>query len=233
MRRNGPDKVPTTRPTRRSLRLPLDAELPGMAALVVVALGAAVYFDSVVGRLDLATVQLLDRLRTDDVAALATGITELGATRSIVVVTLVGVASLVVRGSWHGAVAVAVSVTATQAVVYGIKALVARGRPPDSTAVVDAAGYAFPSAHAASGVALYGLLALFVLRRLEGRIRVAVSVLAVVCVGSLGLTRVYLGAHYPSDVLAGWLVGALVAAGAWSLGRALCARAPYRAIPSA
>jgi undecaprenyl-diphosphatase len=203
-----------------------------MAALVVVALGAAVYFDSIVGRLDLATVRLLDRLRTDDIAALATGITELGATRSIVVVTAVCVGLLLLRGHWHGAVAVAVSVTATQAVVYGIKALVARGRPPDSTAVVDAAGYAFPSAHAASGVALYGLLALFVLRRLDGRIRLAVSVLAVVGVASLGLTRVYLGAHYPSDVLAGWLVGALVAAGAWSLGRALCTPASSRAIPS-
>lgn len=192
-----------------------------MAVLVVAALGAAVYVDSVVGRLDLAAVQLLHRLRTDDVTALATGITELGATRSIVLVTAVCVASLLLRGYWHGAVALAVSVSATQAVVYGIKALVARGRPPASTAFVDAAGYAFPSAHAASGVALYGLLALFLLRRLDGRPRVAVCAVALLGVVSLGLTRVYLGAHYPSDVLAGWLVGTLVAAGAWTLARAL------------
>ena len=224
--------MPPTRPTRRSLRLPVGAQLPAVAVLVVASLGAAVYFDSIVGRLDLATVQLLDRLRTDELAALATGITELGATRSIVLVAAVGVGSLLLRGHWHAAVAVAVSVTATQAVVYGIKALVARGRPPASTAVVDAAGYAFPSAHAASGVALYGLLALFLIRRLDGRTRVAFCALAFVAVGSLGLTRVYLGAHYPSDVLAGWLVGALVAAGAWSLGRVICAPPASRAVPS-
>ena len=91
----------------------------------------------------------------------------------------------------------------------------------ESDDIVDAAGYAFPSAHAASGVALYGLLALFLLRRLDGRPRVAVCAVALVGVVSLGLTRVYLGAHYPSDVLAGWLVGTLVAAGAWTLARAL------------
>lgn len=213
----------------RGLRFPAGSRLYGVAALAVGALGAAVYSDSAVGRLDLATVKLLDRLRTDDITALATGITELGATRSIVLVTAVGVASLLLRGHWHGAVSIAVSVTATQAVVYGIKALVARGRPPASTAFVDAAGYAFPSAHAASGVALYGLLALLVLRRFDGRVRLAVCALAFVGVGLLGLTRVYLGAHYPSDVLAGWLVGALVAAGAWSLGRALCAPRPLAA----
>jgi undecaprenyl-diphosphatase len=230
--RNAPDLTRTIRLTSRRLQLPVHAQLPAVAVLVVVALGAAVYVDSIVGRLDLAAVRLLDRLRTDDIAALATGITELGATRSIVLVTAVCVGLLLLRGHWHGAVAVAVSVTATQAVVYGIKALVARGRPPASTAVVDAAGYAFPSAHAASGVALYGLLALFLLRRLDGGTRVVFCAFAVAAVGLLGLTRVYLGAHYPSDVLAGWLVGALVAAGAWSLGRVICAPPASRAVPS-
>jgi membrane-associated phospholipid phosphatase len=206
------------------------ARLCGLAGLVVAALGLNVYVGTVVGRLDLAAVQLLDRLRTEDVTALATGITQLGATPSVILVTCVSVAFLLLRGHWHGAVALTVAVTATQAVVYGIKALVARARPPDSAAFVDAAGYAFPSAHAASGVALYGLLALFLLRRLDGRTRVTVCGIALVGVGSLGLTRVYLGAHYPTDVLAGWLVGALVAAAAWALARAVCTRLPRIAV---
>ena len=206
--------------------LTLGVPLYGAAIILVVVLGTAVYVDSALVRLDLAAVKLLHRLGTDEITALATGITDLGATRSIFLVMAVTAGSLVLRGLWAGAVTVAVSVTATQAVVYGIKALVARGRPPAASSFVDAAGYAFPSAHAASGVALYGLLSLFVLRRLRGRVRIAAGALALLGVGSIGLTRVYLGAHYPSDVLAGWLVGAIVAAGAWQLGRLLRARLP-------
>lgn len=210
------------------LRLPLY----GAATVVVVVLGAAVYVDSALVRLDLAAVKLLHRLGSDEITAVATGITDLGATKSIFLVAAVTAGSLVLRGYWHGAVTVAVSVTATQAVVYGIKALVARGRPPATSSFVDAAGYAFPSAHAASGVALYGLLSLFVLRRLRGHVRIAAGAVALLGVGTLGLTRVYLGAHYPSDVLAGWIVGAVVAAGAWQLGRILRARLPRPATAS-
>lgn len=207
-------------------RLPLPSGVPlfGLATAVVAGLGAAVYVDSALVRIDLAVVELLHRLGTDDVTALATGITELGATKSVFLVGAVTAASLLLKGYWHGAVSVAVSVTATQAIVHGIKTLVMRERPPASASLVDAAGYAFPSAHAASGVALYGLLAFFLIRRCRGHVGTAVCALALVGVGSLGLTRVYLGAHYPSDVLAGWLVGAVVAAGAWQLARLLRAR---------
>lgn len=216
-------------PSSLRLRPRPGAPLCCAATAVVAALGAAVYLDSALVRLDLAAVRLLHRLSFDEATALATGITDLASTTTVLFVASAAAASLALRGHWHGAISVAVSVGATQIVVYGIKALVARGRPPASSAFVDAAGYAFPSAHAASGVALYGLLALLTLRRLNGRVQVAAGALALVAVGSIGVTRVYLGAHYPSDVLAGWLVGAVVAAGAWSLASALRTRLPRRA----
>lgn len=216
-------------PSSLRLRPRPGAPLCCAATAVVAALGAAVYLDSALVRLDLAAVRLLHRLSFDEATALATGITDLASTTTVLFVASAAAASLALRGHWHGAISVAVSVGATQIVVYGIKALVARGRPPASSAFVDAAGYAFPSAHAASGVALYGLLALLTLRRLNGRVQVAAGALALVAVGSIGVTRVYLGAHYPSDVLAGWLVGAVVAAGAWSLASALRTLLPRRA----
>ena len=197
------------------------APLYCLATIGVAVLGLAVYLNSALVRVDLAVVRLFHRLGSDELTPLASGITELGATTSVLLVASVAAAAMLLRGHWHGALAVLVSVGATQAIVFGIKALVARARPPASSAWIDAAGHAFPSAHAASGMALYGLLALFTLQRLHGPARVAAAAVALVGVGSIGLTRVYLGAHYPSDVLAGWLVGAVVAAGAWQLGRAL------------
>lgn len=201
-----------------------------LAAAVVVVLWAAVQADSALVRLDAAAVGLLHRVASEDVTALAAGVTALAGTTAVLLVAAVAAGSLLLRGQWHSAMSLVLSVGGTQAIVYGIKELVARARPPASTSFVDAAGHAFPSAHAASSVALYGLLAMFLFRRVHGRARGAAVALTVAGVGVIGLTRIYLGAHYPSDVLAGWLVGAIVAVGAWQLARSLRGRVPEPAI---
>ncbi|MEU9364301.1 phosphatase PAP2 family protein [Streptomyces avermitilis] len=96
-----------------------------------------------------------------------------------------------------------------------LKAAVGRARPvwPDP---VDSAHYtAFPSGHAMTATVVCGLL-LWLLRLYgAGRAlwRTGVALAAVSVVG-VGLTRVWLGVHWPSDVLGGWLLGALVVAGA-------------------
>ncbi|WP_320784068.1 phosphatase PAP2 family protein [Streptomyces sp. CRN 30] len=99
------------------------------------------------------------------------------------------------------------------AVSQGLKAAVGRERPvwPDP---VDSAHYAaFPSGHAMTATVVLGLL--LWLLRLYGAGRVlwltALSV-AVVSVVGVGLTRVWLGVHWASDVLGGWLLGALTVA---------------------
>lgn len=192
-----------------------------LAAAAVALLWAAVRVDSALVALDRATVGLLHGIATDDVTALAAGVTAVAGTTAVFLVAGVAAAFLVLRGQWHGALSLGLAVAGTQGIVLAIKELVARARPPASSALVDAAGHAFPSAHAASSVALYGLLTFLLVRRVGGRARTAAIVLTLAGVGVIGLTRIYLGAHYPSDVLAGWLVGAVVAVGAWQLGRSV------------
>jgi undecaprenyl-diphosphatase len=107
--------------------------------------------------------------------------------------------------------AVAVAAVAQQA----LKALVARPRPvwPDP---VDHARYAaFPSGHAMTAAVCCGLL-LWVLHRHGPGPRVwrAAVAVAVVSVVGVGLTRVWLGVHWLSDVVGGWLLGALAVAAA-------------------
>ncbi|GCD39183.1 phosphatase PAP2 family protein [Streptomyces chrestomyceticus JCM 4735] len=102
------------------------------------------------------------------------------------------------------------------ALQQALKALVGRQRPewPDP---VDSAHYAaFPSGHAMTA-AVAGGLALWLLRLSGARRRWlwAAAVLVGVSVAGVGLTRVYLGVHWATDVLGGWLLGgALVAAAA-------------------
>ncbi|WP_445529173.1 phosphatase PAP2 family protein [Streptomyces cyslabdanicus] len=105
---------------------------------------------------------------------------------------------------------------AGQAVRYGVMELVARPRPPRQDWAAHASGWSFPSGHTATSALTAGLVILAVTARAPRR-RTAVR-LVVGCWGALvGLTRVYLGVHWFTDVVGGWLFAA-----GW-LGVCLCA----------
>ncbi|HET9677023.1 MAG TPA: VTT domain-containing protein, partial [Solirubrobacterales bacterium] len=95
----------------------------------------------------------------------------------------------------------------TQIGIDGIKAAVDRPRPPDP--LVSSSGSSFPSGHAAHSVFYLWLAVTIVLRLRPGMARGAAVVTAgFVLTALIGLSRVYLGVHYLSDVSGGWALGA-------------------------
>lgn len=119
------------------------------------------------------------------------------------------------RSAWWTALWLAATCALGTLLQQALKALVGRPRPvwPDP---VDSARYAaFPSGHAMTATVVCGLLLWLLHRYGAGRVvwRTAM-VLAVISVAGVGLTRVWLGVHWPSDVVGGWLLGALVVAAA-------------------
>ncbi|MEU0598542.1 phosphatase PAP2 family protein [Streptomyces sp. NPDC006393] len=107
-----------------------------------------------------------------------------------------------------------------QAVRHGVMELVARPRPPRPDWEAYASGWAFPSGHTTTSALTAGLLILAIVVRAP-RGRTALCLVAG-CWGVLvGLTRVYLGVHWFTDVLGGWLFAA-----GW-LGMWLCAAARW------
>lgn len=94
-----------------------------------------------------------------------------------------------------------------------VKELTHRARPPAGQAVGHWSGYAFPSGHTTKATAVYGMLAALLAATTPrwGR-KVAVWTAAVVLAGLVGLSRLYLGAHWLTDVLGGLALG-----GAWLL----------------
>ncbi|WP_043668931.1 phosphatase PAP2 family protein [Streptomyces xylophagus] len=121
---------------------------------------------------------------------------------------------LVWRSSaWWTALWLAATCALGTVLQQGLKALLDRPRPvwPDP---VDSAHYAaFPSGHAMTATVVCGLL-LWLLHHYDAGRAVwrTAMVLAVISVAGVGLTHVWLGVHWPSDVLGGWLLGALVVA---------------------
>ena len=67
--------------------------------------------------------------------------------------------------------------------------------------------YSFPSGHAFGTVVLYGLLSYLAFKRIGGSSEVLLGVILIGLIFITGVSRVYLGTHYPSDVVAGWLLG--------------------------
>ncbi|GGJ07938.1 hypothetical protein GCM10010121_017840 [Streptomyces brasiliensis] len=98
-------------------------------------------------------------------------------------------------------------------VQQALKAAVDRPRPIWQDPVDSAPYAAFPSGHAMTATVVCGLL-LWLLHRFDaGRaLRRTAVALAVVSVAGVGLTRVWPGVHWPSDVVGGWLLGALLVA---------------------
>ena len=70
--------------------------------------------------------------------------------------------------------------------------------------------YSFPSGHALASFCFYSVLAGLIAHRVKSmRLRLAVGVLAALIIAAIGLSRIYLGMHYPSDVVAGYLAAAM------------------------
>jgi undecaprenyl-diphosphatase len=109
---------------------------------------------------------------------------------------------------------------------WALKLAFDRPRPDIVPHLREVASSSFPSGHAMTSAAVYLTLGTLLMRLAQGRLAkfycIAVAMLATLLVGS---TRVFLGVHYPTDVLAGWLLGLSWALVCWMIERALERRA--------
>lgn len=95
----------------------------------------------------------------------------------------------------------------------GLKAFYQRARPEPFFEYALPSSYSFPSGHALGSFCFYGILAWIVVRNAEhAGSKWAAAIAAAVMIFAIGLSRIYLGVHYPSDVVAGYL-----AATVWTL----------------
>lgn len=142
--------------------------------------------------------------------ALMRGATRLGNgdLRSILAV-LLAIALLAVRRRLE-ALALIVAGLTIPAAVEITKALTARPRPHLTAWLDSPVTLSFPSGHAANSTVVYGALAIIAWRLFGPRAGVPAALAAAVLCAAIGVSRVYLGVHWPSDVAAGWALG-----GAW------------------
>lgn len=148
----------------------------------------------------------------------AADITDLGGGVVLTLIVTIVVGFLLVQRLWLTALATVLATLTGGWVIELVKGMVLRARPELVPHLVSANGYSFPSGHATASAVCYLTLAALAGQVTPDRAaRLYLLVAAVLLVGAIGCSRVYLGVHWPSDVLAGWLFGALWAIGWWRI----------------
>lgn len=213
--------------SRLVLRLlgPTENELPVLALLIAIPVGAAWLFfgiaeDVITGdplvTFDKSVFAFLQGIRTRAADAVMIGITELGDTTVVLAVSAAVLVLLAARRSWRTAGYFLGAVVGASIFNTAIKVAVHRVRPsPDLYA--GWSNFSFPSGHSTENAALYGFIAFLVCRPLSNAGRMWVALPITMLIIAIAFSRVYLGAHWFSDVVAGlafavvWLTILIVA----------------------
>ena len=226
-RRRGNDRgVSAKRTAARRLPAPLIGAGIAAAAIALVLAGGAL-----VGRVPFGFDRaILTGLRAWGgpawLPAAAVNVTALGSGVVLTIVVTAAVGLLLVQRLPLTAAAIAVACWSGGRVVDLTKTFFARARPELVPHLVPASSASFPSAHAASSALCYFTLAALASQVTRDRAaKRYLAGIAILLVAMIGASRVYLGVHWPSDVIAGWCFGTL-----WALGWWLATAATRRAI---
>lgn len=131
-----------------------------------------------------------------------------GGDSATLTVVCIGVAALLVwRGRAWLAFAWVMAVGGNALLNVTLKSVFERVRPLHAEAIPNASGWSFPSGHTSGSVVALGMLAYVMLRTLPRRWHLPVVLVAAALAFSIGCSRVFLGAHYLSDVVAGFASG--------------------------
>ncbi|MCE9576380.1 MAG: phosphatase PAP2 family protein [Deltaproteobacteria bacterium] len=201
----------------RDLRLVAVLLAIGVLALVFLAIGEAIS-DGETDRIDRWLLLALRNSPADPIgppsfeaAVMHLSALGSGAVTGLVVLIATGVFAL--AGRWRYALLMIACAGGTLVGMSLLKDLYSRARPTIVVAIDPPGGLSFPSGHSMISAALYLTLGVLIARALPTRrLRVFAVATGAFLTMLVGLSRIYLGVHYPTDVLAGWTAGA-----AWAL----------------
>ncbi len=181
-----------------------------MAGVVSLALLAAAVATGTAAPFDSLIREAIHRQASSGLTELARLFTLVGSSPVWVPATVIAAGVLWLKGLRRRACAIALAMSGAILLDNGLKAIFHRARPEAFFGAAPTS-YSFPSGHALFAACFYGALAAVVAAGIRKPVwRAAIWVGALCMILGIGLSRIYLGVHYPTDVLAGYLVG-----GAW------------------
>ncbi|MFC5530261.1 phosphatase PAP2 family protein [Cohnella yongneupensis] len=149
-------------------------------------------------------------LRSDTLTAWMKRFTAIGAGTPVIIIIALFAAGLAVIGYRRELLFYLGIIGLSGLLNVLLKQIFHRARP-DISRIIEASGFSFPSGHSMSAFTLYGITIYFVWKHLRyAWLRLTVIILGSFLILMIGASRIYLGVHYPSDVIGGYLIS-----GAW------------------
>jgi len=231
-----PDVIPFA---RRALTL-ARTEIAALGALLVMAVGALSFADLAEDMrepdgmaFDMRVLHLL-RPYADDpsrpwgpwwLKEAASDITSLGGISVLGLFATIVVVFLLIQRKWLSSALLVLGLIGGVILSEGLKAVFERDRPPVVYQATETINASFPSGHALLSAVFYLSLGVMLTRAFpERRFKAYVLGVGVLITLLIGITRIYLGAHWASDVFAGWSVGAAWAMALWLVSYAVARR---------
>lgn len=184
----------------------------GIAALFIVLFAelAEEVMEKEFGLFDRFIISGMEASANDGMDKVMFVITEMGSAWFLTVLSIIvlGVLGFKMKDKW-GMLFFVVAIGGGSLLTLLLKSLYSRERP-SINAEIDAVGYSFPSGHSMGALIFYGFVIYLVVRtRQRAWIQwLTVTILSIVVL-LIGSSRIYLGAHFPSDVLAGYIAGSI------------------------
>jgi membrane-associated phospholipid phosphatase len=157
---------------------------------------------------DLRVINLFSLLRHSRLTNQMLFITYLAKGEIITIGVIIFTLIFYIYKKWRFISTLLISVLGGELFVWIIKNIIERPRPPLTNALVSESSYSFPSGHTFVAIAFYGLLSYFIIQSERKKIFKIISlILASLLIISVSISRIYLGAHWPSDVFASFAAG--------------------------
>lgn len=137
-------------------------------------------------------------------------LTDLGDTKVIAILAIVAAIIFSTKKYYWHSIGILLSVGVAEIVSIILKIIIGRHRPPHETALAITDNASFPSGHAIAAMAFYGFLIYFFNKEIENKS--AKNTLIGFCALMIliaGFARIYLGAHWPSDIIASYILGGI------------------------
>lgn len=185
-------------------------EAVGVMIAALALWGFATIADEVIEKealtLDTTVLLALHQLHTSLLDQIMLGFTFLGAPRVLLVITLSICLGLLLWRQWAEALILVIAGVGAIGLNFLLKDVFARARPELWERIIDVRYYSFPSGHAMISVVVYGIIGYFLATRFKRQSGWIISLTALL-VTVIGLSRLYLGVHWPTDIIAGYAAG--------------------------
>lgn len=190
----------------KTIYLGLAAGFALLAALITYIVGAN---GTLPLGIDLSMQQVFIDMRSDILTPLVKFVTHTTDTVTIVLLCAVLVILPMTRRKYGFPAAAGALVN--MGIYKAMKHIFLRGRPDTVYHLVEQGGYSFPSGHSATSMLVYGMLFYLIGRHCKNqKLKVLLQTVCGILVLTVGPSRLYVGVHWTTDVLAGWCVGAAV-----------------------